>query len=191
MKKNKTKRIMVGIFLLLLLAALAFVGYEYVQRTIYMLDYEELILRYAAEYDLDPNLVAAVIHTESRFRPEAVSSAGAMGLMQIMPTVGEWIASDKLGDAAFTTNDLLKPEVNIRYGCWVLDYHLKRYDGDIALSLAAYNAGEGRVREWQKNPQYSQDGVHLDEIPFKETRNYITKVNNAYAQYKKLYDLHI
>ncbi|MEA5002769.1 MAG: lytic transglycosylase domain-containing protein [Christensenella sp.] len=153
----------------------------------YPLKYEELIVKYADEYALDPYFVAAVIHTESGFDAEAVSGAGAMGLMQVMPETGEWVAG-KLGLEGFNKEMLLDPETNIEMGCWYLGFLKERFPNEEAV-MAAYNAGHGRVQEWLDDAQYSTDGTTLDSIPFKETENYVKKVTNAYEKYKEHYEL--
>ncbi len=153
----------------------------------YPLEYEELIVKYADEYGLDPYFVAAVINTESGFDAQAVSSAGAMGLMQVMPETGEWIAG-KLEIGTFWADMLLDPETNIEMGCWYLGFLKERFPNE-ATVMAAYNAGHGKVQEWLSDAQYSADGAALDSIPFKETDNYVKKVTKAYEEYKKHYEL--
>src|SRR5262249_35363477 len=115
-------------------------------RTRYPLEYEQVIHAYAAEHDLDPTLVAAVIYAESRFDPNARSSAGAVGLMQLLPETGEFIARST-GGTDFVEADLRDPDINVRYGTWLLDYLRTRYDGDVKTALAAYHAGPSNVDE--------------------------------------------
>lgn len=187
--KQKRKRKGRGVFaaFLLLLLALIMVlllGRELEKRT-YKLNYPETIAAYAAEYALDPYLIAAVIHCESSNRPEAVSPMGAMGLMQIMPDTGEWIAG-KLDEADFSTDMLLDPAQNIRFGCWYLRFLMNRYDQDRQLTLAAYNAGHGNVDKWIGDPAISKEGQLVD-IPYAETKNYVEKVQRAYEKYQSLY----
>ncbi len=152
----------------------------------YPLEYAELIDAYAEQYQLDPALVCAVIYAESSFREGAVSVDGARGLMQIMPDTGEWIAS-KLGEADYSAERLFEPELNIRYGCWFLNYLFNRFAGDSQKALAAYNAGQGNVDSWLKRPECSSDGVTLEHIPVRETRNYVKKVKAAHDVYLELY----
>ena len=189
-KKSGKKKTVVLLVIVALVACLGFFGYQYAERElIYPLKYQDLIVKYADEYDLDPNFVAAVICTESRFDSEAVSNKGAMGLMQIMPSTGEWIAGKLQEDENFTEQDLFDPEISVRYGCWYLDFLNKRYAGDQTLILAGYNAGIGNVAKWLDNTQYSNDGKTLSAIPADETENYVKKVSSAYEKYKNLYDL--
>jgi soluble lytic murein transglycosylase len=152
----------------------------------YPLSYKEEIAHYATEYALDPARVAAVIYCESSFRPEAVSYAGARGLMQVMPETGAWIAQ-KLGEADYTDERLFEAALNIRYGCWFLNYLDARFDGDLIKATAAYHAGGTRVDQWLTDKDYSQDGVTLAYIPYDSTREYVARVMTAYDHYKEIY----
>lgn len=146
--------------------------------------YDEYIEKYSKEYGLDKSLVAAVIYQESRYRPDAESRVGALGLMQVMPDTGRWIAG-KLKEE-FSEKKLLDPETNIRFGTWYLSYLLDRFDGNLRSALAAYNAGPGSVDKWLKDDRYSEDG-ELTEIPFKETREYVTTVLTMRDTYRRTY----
>ena len=128
----------------------------------YPMRYEAEIRQAAEEFSLDPAYVASVALAESSFDAEAVSSVGAIGLMQIMPSTGEWIAG-KL-DEAFDAQRLYEPSVNLRYGCWYLRFLLDRYDGDMRTASTAYHQGQGRVDEWLQDPEYSEDGKTLSVI---------------------------
>ena len=133
--------------------------------------YYGYVKRYCREYNVSPSVALAVIWTESKFRPNAVSGAGACGLMQLMPSTAEWLAGE-LG-AEYNDEKLFEPEYNIRLGIFYLSYLQQHFDGDYVL--AAYNAGEGNVRKW-----LSSGG----EIKFPETRDYINKVNFVNNLYK-------
>lgn len=140
----------------------------------------------ASEYSLDPYLVLAVIRCESSFQSDAVSGAGAVGLMQIMPDTGTWIAH-KLGmDDVYAPDMLYDPEMNIRFGCWFLRFLTDRFHGERVPILAAYNAGHGRVEKWLADPLYAPDRK-LINIPFPETARYVEKVQAAYDAYRSLY----
>lgn len=148
----------------------------------YVKKYEDEVLAAAEKYGLEPALVFAVIRTESSFDPNAVSPAGAKGLMQIMQTTGEWVCL-RMGDE-FDESRIFEPEYNIGLGCHLLRYLLDKYDGELRFALAAYNAGSGRVDSWLADPAY-YDGQELS-IPFDETRNYVKKVLTAYEKYKEM-----
>ena len=111
------------------------------------LRHEDIIRQQAADKRVDPSLIAAVIYTESRFRDQT-SHAGAKGLMQLMPETADYIAR-KSGGTRFERADLATPQINIAYGTWYLRYLLDKYQGNTILTLAAYNAGEGKVDEWR------------------------------------------
>lgn len=160
--------------------------YGWVQRRMYPLKYEDLILRYASEYGLDPYLVCAVIWVESKFDEVATSHKGARGLMQVIPSTGRW-AAEKLGIQGYDDDSLYDPAVNIRIGCWYLDRLRSQFKGNLDLALAAYNGGSSNVEKWLEDPRYSKDGKGLDDIPFKETRDFVARVWSAYDKYKQLY----
>ncbi len=163
-------------------------NHESYEKIIYPLEYEHHILNYSSKYDLDPNLVAAVIMVESSFRKEAVSPKEARGLMQITPDTGRWIA-DKLNFQAFDKDMLFDPDTNIEFGCWYINNLRQQFGEDITLILAAYNGGRGNVVKWLSNRQYSNDGITLQQIPYTETRNFVEKVLKYYVKYKELYNL--
>lgn len=150
------------------------------------LRHDDIIRQQAKKKNLDPALIAAVIYQESRFRPRE-SSAGAQGLMQILPSTADFIAT-KSGGTRFTTEDLATPQVNISYGAWYLRYLLDQYDNDTLTALAAYNAGEGRVGEWLAESGKSGGSItDPNEIPFPETREYVKNVLKAREEYKREY----
>ncbi|MCS7234067.1 MAG: lytic transglycosylase domain-containing protein [Synergistetes bacterium] len=143
-------------------------------------DHYNHILENAKREKVDPLLVLAVIHQESRFDPDIVSWAGAIGLMQLMPFTGEAYG--------IKNRDLLfSPEINIKYGIKHLKEFLDRYNGNLYLSLAAYNAGPGNVDRWLKDTKAKDWEEWAESIPFQETRDYVRKVMAAYRIYKELY----
>jgi soluble lytic murein transglycosylase len=150
------------------------------------LRHDDIIRQQAAEKDLDPSLIAAVIYTESHFRDQT-SHAGAKGLMQLMPSTAEYIAR-KSGGTQFERTDLATPQINISYGTWYLRYLLTKYHGNIVLTLAAYNAGEGKVDEWWRAASARGERFRVAEhIPFPETRDYVHRVLSARAEYRRTY----
>lgn len=140
---------------------------------LYPLDYKESIKKYAIERNLHPNFVAAVIYTESRFHKDSVSGAGAVGLMQLMPGTAAGIATE-LGEPM---GDLFDPDANIKYGCFYLRNSMNKYNDNVDLVLASYNAGSGRA------DQYKDYGTAL---PY-ETVFFIQKVKGAQEMYQKIY----
>jgi soluble lytic murein transglycosylase len=149
------------------------------------LAYASVIREQAAEKHLDPALIAAVIYAETKFEPRT-SSAGAEGLMQILPRTAEYLAQ-RSGATTFTIADLASPEVNIAYGSYYLRYLLDRYDGREMLALAAYNGGETNVDRWLGSEQQEGRPLTVSEIPFPQTQAYVGKVMRAQRQYRQTY----
>jgi len=150
------------------------------------LRHEDIIRQQAADKHVDAALIAGVIYTESRFRDQT-SHAGAKGLMQLMPATADYIAR-KSGGTRFTPTDLATPQINIAYGTWYLRYLLDKYKGNTILTLAAYNAGEGKVDEWRANAAAKGEKFRVaDHIPFKETRDYVHRVLSARKDYRSNY----
>ena len=139
----------------------------------------------AAEFDVDPLLVWAVMREESRYDPEALSYAGARGLMQVMPSSQAWIA-EQVGED-ISPGDAFTPEASIRMGAWFLRFLLDYFDGDLDLVIAAYNGGPGSVDSWQADPLVSNRDDLLRWIGFGETREYLERVSSSYLVYQALY----
>lgn len=149
------------------------------------LHHEDIIRQQAKEKDLPADLIAGVIYAESKFSDQT-SHAGARGLMQVTPQTAHAIAT-RTGGSAFQESDLSDPEVNIRYGSWYLRNLLDHYDGDIVYALAAYNAGQGNVDKWVAAARADGGRLTVSSIPFAETREYIQRVLDAKADYRKHY----
>jgi soluble lytic murein transglycosylase len=143
------------------------------------LRHEDVIRQQADEKGVDAALIAAVIYSESKFRDQT-SSAGARGLMQITPEAADTIARNSEA-TSFELNDLGDPEINIRYGTFLLAELLERYDGDEAAALAAYNAGPGNADKW------GGSGLTVEEIPFPETQAYVEEVLEKRDEYRQEY----
>ena len=149
-----------------------------VMRTIYPLRYEVAIKEASEKNDLEPAFVAAVIYTESRFRPDVESHKDAFGLMQLLPQSARYIQRN-----SGIEGDYRDPKVNVELGTWFLGYLNDRYQGDERLMLAAYNSGEGSVDAWT-----SEEGFDIEkDIPYKETSEYVDKVLEAQNTYRELY----
>jgi soluble lytic murein transglycosylase len=150
------------------------------------LRHEDIIRQQAAEKGVDASLIAAVIYTESHFRDQT-SHAGATGLMQLLPSTADYIAR-KSGGTRFTRSDLATPQINIAYGTWYLRYLLRKYDGNVVLTLAAYNAGEGKVDQWWRAARARGEQFDVARhIPFAETRDYVHRVLSAQREYRHNY----
>lgn len=146
---------------------------------------QDIIRQQAADKHIDAALIAAVIYAETKFDPRQ-SSAGAQGLMQIMPQTAEFLAH-RSGATTFTTADLATPQVNIAYGTYYLRYLLDHYGGDKMLALAAYNGGEANVDRWVSDARSQGHPLTVAEIPFPETRDYVLKVLQAQRDYRHTY----
>jgi soluble lytic murein transglycosylase len=149
------------------------------------LRHQETIRAQAGDKHLDPSLIAGVIYAESKFN-DSTSSAGALGLMQLLPSTAHFIA-DRSGGTRFTTEDLSTPEINIAYGSWYLRYLLDRYGGDEVLALAAYNGGMGNVDRWVAEAGARGEALEVADIPFPETRAYVERVLGARRDYRRTY----
>ena len=181
-------------FILLALIALGLVGVYVVRaepdwylRMRYPLQYRSIVDAHADNYGLEPSLLAAVIYTESKFDPNAKSSAGAIGLMQLLPATAQGIA-DHTGGGNYTPADLYDPEINIRYGAYYLArlrHKYRDHPHSLDLALAAYNAGQGNVDRWVAEAAAGADV----RIPFRETRDYLERVHRLQGIYQSAYGL--
>lgn len=183
-KKRHRKRLTVILLFLSVLVLMA--GSRWFGRLLYPFPYQEVIVREANLRHLDPFLVAAVVKAESNFQPKARSVVGARGLMQIMPGTSAWIAK-QLGLKSFEVEDLDEPVTNVRLGCWYLASLFKEFNGDPVRVLAAYNGGRGNVRQWLKENRWSGSKATIEQIPFDETRKYVSKVLKYQEIYRNLY----
>jgi soluble lytic murein transglycosylase len=161
---------------LVTVATIHFTQPAWYQRLWHPLRYQEIVLGHARNYRLDPALLAAVIFQESKFKADARSDRGAIGLMQLLPATAEGIA-ERTGGSKFTTADLYDPEINVRYGAWYLRHLLDKY-GSEPLALAAYNAGQANVDRWRAQ------GL---PIQFPETRDFVERVERLKVTYRHAY----
>lgn len=151
-------------------------------KVLFVMEYQTEIVKFSQSHNLNPSLVGAMIFVESRFNPEVVSHKGAMGLMQIMPSTGQWVAAE-LGDSNLSPDDLLDPINNLKVGTWYLAYLKRLFQGNEYLALASYNAGRGNVSQWIREGIWNGDPVTIEQIPFPETKKYLIKI----LFYRKIY----
>ena len=168
--------------LAVVLALLAAFGYCVVLPRALPMKYQDIVEKYAKEYQLEEAFVYGVIFCESHFEPQAVSSAEAVGLMQVTAETGRW-AAQRMGLHPDEI-DLTDPDTNIRIGCWYLSWLNEKFDGVPETVLAGYNAGHGSVARWLADEKTSADGVTLNEIPYGETKSYVKKVKLAEQAYR-------
>lgn len=186
-KRFDIKKILLAALMTALLLAAGFGVYgagKLIEKTTFPQKYLYTVEKSAAENGLKPELVFAVIKTESNFRESIVSSAGAVGLMQIMPPSAD--ALDNKHKRPSEGRDLLDPDTNIRYGCEMLRWMLDEFKNE-KTAIAAYNGGWGNVKKWLSDKSYSTDGKTLHTIPFKETENFVRRVLLTKEKYKELY----
>lgn len=187
LKNIKKFLILILIFLVLLVLVLKVFKVEnIILKRFYPIEYEEYVYKYSEEYGVDPLLMFSLIKAESNFKEDCVSSSNAIGLMQLMDSTAEEVAKNiKLEYNSEVT--LYNPEENIRLGIKYFSELMKYYNQNYILSIAAYNAGIGNVANWIDKGIIKQDGSDAENIPFKETNNYVRKIINNYKVYKKLY----
>jgi soluble lytic murein transglycosylase len=163
-----------------------FYSSPFVGKLLYPLEYKQEILQNAANYDIDPFLIAAIIRVESNFKSDMQSRKGAYGIMQLMPDTAEWIVET----AHFSKdwlNQLDKPEINIQVGSWYLGWLHKQFNGNVYAAVAGYNAGPGKVAKWMQSGEWDGTLEKSGQIPYGETKHYLQRVLYYYKKYRKIY----
>lgn len=182
------KQITITAIVLILCMIIAFLNIPLrIQKIIYKKDYKEYVQKYAQEYNVDENLIYALIKAESNFNSNAKSSKDAIGLMQLMESTAQdvckktdlQISSDELSEK------LLEPDININIGTKYLSILIQKY-GNIEIAITAYNAGIGTVDNWIEKGIIKADGSDVENIPYKETNNYVRKILRDYKIYTNL-----
>jgi soluble lytic murein transglycosylase len=187
-RRRRVRRLLVGVGVLAIVVGVA-LSLPLVRKAVnelsLPLSYTAAINQQAAAKHLPPALIAGVIYAETKFDPRD-SPAGAMGLMQVMPQTAAFLAH-RSGATTFHTSDLDTPAVNIAYGSYYLRYLLNEYHGNVALALAAYNGGESNVDRWLAEARADGHPFTISDIPFPETRAYVSKVLSAEQEYQSKY----
>ena len=182
------KQITITAIVLILCMIIAFLNIPLrIQKIIYKKDYKEYVQKYAQEYNVDENLIYALIKAESNFNSNAKSSKDAIGLMQLMESTAQdvckktdlQISSDELSEK------LLEPDININIGTKYLSILIQKH-GNIEIAITAYNAGIGTVDNWIEKGIINSDGSNVENIPYKETNNYVRKILRDYKIYTNL-----
>ncbi len=178
------KRLLIFLILILIIYFVLFNVFDLktvIMKNVYPQKYSKYVETYAQEYNVDSLLVFAIIKSESNFNPDASSHHKAKGLMQLMEnTAGELSKEENI--------NLYDPETNIRLGTCYFAKLLEKYNYQIGIALAAYNAGMGNVNTWLERGTIRADGSDLENIPYKETNMYVRKILNNYKIYKELYE---
>jgi len=152
-------------------------------KSLYKKDYSEYVSKYSQEYNVDENLIYAIIKAESNFEADAVSVKNAQGLMQLIYSTAEDVA--RRNGIELTEENILYPEINIKIGTYYISTLLERYEC-LEVALAAYNAGSGNIDKWIDNGTIKADGSDIENIPFKETNTYVRKIMRDYKIYSEL-----
>lgn len=184
MARKKRKKLSIVIIFIIIIIVAIIVSKEQTMKMMYKKDYSEYVIKYSQEYDVEEELIYAIIKAESNFNPNAVSHQNAQGLMQLMYSTAEEVAQ-KI-DIELTEENILEPEININIGTKYISELLEKYEC-IEVALAAYNAGSGNVDKWIKEEIIKSDGSDIENIPFKETNTYVRKIMRDYKVYKQLF----
>jgi soluble lytic murein transglycosylase len=152
-------------------------------KMLYKKQYSEYVSKYSQQYGVDENLIYALIKAESNFEVKAKSNKEAQGLMQLMYSTAKEVALQN--GIQLTEENILEPDININIGTKYISTLLKRYKC-IEIALAAYNAGSGNVDKWIEKGTIKADGSDIENIPFKETNNYVRKIMRDYKIYSEL-----
>lgn len=187
-KPQKNILILAGLLLVILVGLLLLPRLIMaIEKRVYPQTYRETVEQYAAEYEVDPLMVFAIIRTESGFDTGAQSNVGARGLMQITEETFAWIKQKIAPEEEITFDDLYQPQVNIRFGTYYLSRCLSRYGGDLATASAAYHSGWGTVDDLLNDPAYTASENTLAQFPYPQMARYVQKVDAAYQKYQTLY----
>lgn len=159
-----------------------------IMKVLYPIEYENLVTLYAQEYQVDEYLIYAIIKAESNFEIDAVSSKGAKGLMQLMENTAKDVIKKVNIDISSEelSEKLLEPDININLGTKYISILLQKY-GNIPIALTAYNAGIGTVDNWIEKGIIKENGEDIENVPYKETNQYVRKILGSYKIYRELY----
>lgn len=158
-----------------------------IKKYMYPLAHEEYVEKYSKEYGVDKCLIYAIIKTESNFNKDAHSSKDARGLMQIIESTANEVC-EKIDYKLENVEELKDPETNIMIGTKYFSYLLNQFNQNEKLAIISYNAGIGKVNQWIEEGTINADGTNLENVPYKETNNYLRKVLREYEVYKELYE---
>ena len=187
-KKLKNKKLLIVIILILIVIVFLGVFKDKILKIIYPKTFKEYVSIYSEEYNIDENLIYALMKAESNFKSKAVSNRGAIGVMQLMEETALDVAKKAKIDIDENNleQELLKPEVNIKIGTIYIKTLLNQYQ-NVEVALAAYNAGIGTVNTWIEEGRIKKDGSDIENIPYKETNQYVRKILRDYKIYEYLY----
>ena len=187
-KKLKNKKLLIVIILILIVIVFLGIFKDKILKIIYPKTFKEYVSIYSEEYNIDENLIYALMKAESNFKSKAVSNRGAIGVMQLMEETALDVAKKAKIDIDENNlkQELLKPEVNIKIGTIYIKTLLNQYQ-NVEVALAAYNAGIGTVNTWIEEGTIKKDGSDIENIPYKERNQYVRKILRDYKIYEYLY----
>lgn len=174
------------VLFLLISLGLMLLNSSWFLKIFYPKPYQEVVAEESSQQNIDENLIYAIIKAESKFSEEVISNRGARGLMQVMPETGDWIAQE-LNLEGYNKDHLLDASTNLKMGIWYYSYLVKQFKGNHVSAIAAYNGGETNVNKWIREGVWSGQEIDVQNIPFKETREYVLKVLMNHEMYKNLY----
>ena len=189
-----TKKFIKAMIIIIIALAIIFVLFKIVRvqnialKKIYPTKYNEYVEKYSKENNVDKYMIYAIIKAESNFKSDVKSNSNAIGLMQLLENTAVEMSNSVKQDE-ITEKSLYDPEMNIKLGISYYSYLLKHYRGNNILALTAYNAGMGNVDNWIKKGVIKSDGSDIENIPYKETNNYVRKILRDYKLYVKLYNV--
>ena len=183
--RKNAKKLLIAVVAIALIIIVVICIKKLMIKILYKKDYSEYVSKYSQEYGVDENLIYALIKAESNFEETAISNKNAQGLMQLMPATAEEVANKN--GIELTEQNILEPETNINIGTKYISTLLEKYEC-IEVALAAYNAGIGNVDKWIENGVIKADGSDIENIPFKETNNYVRKIMRDYNIYLSIED---
>lgn len=180
-----TKRKFMFLFAVMIILVLL-INYKTILKKVFPLQYSQSVVKYSKEYDVDPFIIYAIIRVESKFNPYAKSNKGAMGLMQITPQTGKYIA-ELLNTDNYEESKLYNTDLNIQFGAFYFSKLYNDFNRDVDCALAAYNGGRGNVNKWIETNSEGKSYLDVAKIPFQETKNYVIKVRRIYELYRFIY----
>ena len=189
-----TKKFIKAMIIIIIALTIIFVLFKIVRiqnialKKIYPTKYNEYVEKYSKENNVDKYMIYAIIKAESNFKSDVKSNSNAIGLMQLLENTAVEMSNSVKQDE-ITEKSLYDPEMNIKLGISYYSYLLKHYRGNNILALTAYNAGMGNVDNWIKKGVIKSDGSDIENIPYKETNNYVRKILRDYKLYVKLYNV--
>lgn len=184
----KNKKLLTFIVAIFIVFVFLMMFKDKILKIIYPKTYKDVIQIYQEKYNIDENLIFALIKAESNFDNKAVSNRSAIGVMQLMEDTAKEVAIKNKIDIDYNNmkQELLKVDININIGTKYMTILLDKYEST-EVALAAYNAGIGTVDNWIEKGVIKADGSDIENIPYKETNNYVRKILSNYKMYKELY----